>query len=41
MTETVAYKMLEGTTDGHKVSAKYDSCGLFFKTPITVIVFLN
>ena len=31
--------MLEGIKDGHKVSAKYDSWGLFFKTPKTVMVF--
>ena len=40
-TETVAYDMLEGIKDGHKVSAKYDSHGLFFKTPNTVMVFSN
>ena len=40
-TETVAYDMLEGIKDGHKVSAKYDSQGLFFKTPNTVMVFSN
>ena len=40
-TETVAYDMLEGIKDGHKVSAKYDSRGLFFKTPNTVMVFSN
>ena len=39
--ETVAYDMLEGIKDGHKVSAKYDTRGLFFKTPNTVIVFSN
>ena len=33
--------MLEGIKDGHKVSAKYDTRGLFFKTPNTVIVFSN
>ena len=33
--------MLEGIKDGHKVSAKYDSRGLFFKTPNTVMVFSN
>ena len=40
-TETIAYDMLEGIKDGHKVSAKYDTRGLFFKTPNTVIVFSN
>ena len=40
-TETVTYDMLEGIKDGHKVSAKYDSWGLFFETPITVMVFSN
>ena len=30
-TETVAYDMLESIKDGHKVSAKYDSRGLFFQ----------
>ena len=40
-TETVTYDMLEGIKDGHKVSAKYDSRGLFFETPITVMVFSN
>ena len=40
-TETVAYDMLEGIKDGHKVSAKYDSRGLFFKAPNTVMVFSN
>ena len=33
--------MLEGIKDGHKVSAKYDSRRLFFKTPNTVMVFSN
>ena len=37
----VAYDMLKGIKDGHKVSAKYDSRGLFFKTPNTVMVFSN
>ena len=40
-TETITYDMLEGIKDGHKVSAKYDTRGLFFKTPNTVIVFSN
>ena len=31
--------MLEGIKDGHKVGAKYDIRGLFFKTPNTVMVF--
>ena len=39
--ETVAYGMLEGIKHGHKVSAKYDSRGLFFQTPNTVMVFSN
>ena len=39
--ETIAYDMLEGIKDSHKVSAKYDTQGLFFKTPNTVIVFSN
>ena len=38
-TKTVAYDMLEVIKDGHKVSAKYDSWGLFFKTPNTVMFF--
>ena len=33
--------MLEGIKDGHKVSATYDTRGLFFKTANTVIVFSN
>ena len=37
--ETIAYDMLEGIKDGHKVSARYDTWALFFKTPNTVIVF--
>ena len=40
-TETVANDMLEGIKDGHKVSAKYDSRRLCFKTPNTVMVFSN
>ena len=40
-TETIAYDMLEGIKDGYKVSAKYDTKCLFFKTPNTVIVFSN
>ena len=40
-TENITYDMLEGIEDGHKVSAKYDTRGLFFKTPNTVIVFSN
>ena len=40
-TETVAYDMLEGIKDGHKISAKYDTWGLFFKTPNNVVVFSN
>ena len=39
--ETIAYDLLEGIKDGYKVSAKYDTRGLFFKTPNTVIVFSN
>ena len=39
MTEPVAFHMLEGIKDGHKVSVKYDTKGLFFKTPNSVIVF--
>ena len=38
-TDTIAYDMLEGVKDGYKVSAKYDTQGLVFKTPNTVIVF--
>ena len=33
--------MLEGVKDGYKVGAKYDTQGLVFKTPNTVIVFSN
>ena len=40
-TETIAYDMLEGIKDGYKISAKYDTQGLVFKTPNTVIVFSN
>ena len=40
-TETIAYDMLGGIKNGHKVSAKYDTWGLFFNTPSTVIVFSN
>ena len=40
-TETIAYDMLEGIKDGHKVSAKYDTRGIFSKAPSTVIVFSN
>ena len=40
-TVTIAYDMLEGVNDGYKVSAKYDTQGLVFKTPNTVIVFSN
>ena len=40
-TDTIAYDMLEGVKDGYKVSAKYDTQGLVFKTPNTVIVFSN
>ena len=39
--ETVAYDMLEGVKDGYKVSAKYGTQGLVFKTPNIVIVFSN
>jgi len=39
--ETVAYDMLEGIKDGYKVSGKYNTRGLHFKTPNTVIVFSN
>ena len=40
-TEVVAYDLLEGIKDGYKISAKYDTRGLAFKTPNTVIVFSN
>ena len=39
--ETIAYDLLEGIKDGYKVSAKYDTRELFFKTPSTLIVFSN
>ena len=38
-TEPIAYDLLEGIKDGYKVSAKYDTNDLIFKTPSTVIVF--
>ena len=40
-TDTITYDMLEGIEDGYKVSAKYDTQGLIFKTPDTVTVFSN
>ena len=40
-TEVVAYDLLEGIEDGYKISAKYDTWHLVFKTPNTVIVFSN
>ena len=40
-TDVVAYDLLEGIKDGHKISAKYDTHHLVFKTPNTVIVFSN
>ena len=40
-TDIIAYDMLEGVKDGYKVSAKYDTQGLVFKTPNTVIVYSN
>ena len=40
-TDVVAYDLLEGIKDGYKISAKYDTRGLVFKTPNTVIAFSN
>ena len=40
-TDVVAYDLLEGIKDGYKISAKYDTRGLAFKTRNTVIVFSN
>ena len=39
--EMVAYDLLEGIKDGYKISAKYDTQHLLFKTPNSVIVFSN
>ena len=40
-TDVVACDLLEGIKDGYKISAKYDTRGLVFKTPNTVITFSN
>ena len=40
-TEFIAYDQLGGIKDGYRLSAKYDTNGLIFKTPNTMIVFSN